>query len=169
MMKESTEIAKHLLKVSLTVGIILQAAAPALANPIVKNDCPEVGAEVPFAQLIAQADLLEDCDVTTEANFVAVGRGNDTLMMFDFPEQTIFQVTPPGQALVPTAMGGVNTSFVSIPNPEATSIFSAATGDRLIMGGRMEYRRLRGGLDGGASSRVFRAEWIRPAAVNHSQ
>lgn len=142
--------------------LLLLSTRPVLAMAEAKNQCPEAGTKIPFAQLISQTEIFKGCDVTTEVQFIAAGQGGNALSVFDLSGQTIFQVIPLGQRL-PDADAN-NISFAGVPHAAAAVIFSAATGDRLLMRGRMDYKRFEfTNIDSGVSNRLFRAEWIKPA------
>ena len=143
---------------------ILTTVATAIAMSLLGNvaqaqaDCPKAGTLKNFAQLTAQADIFNGCDVTTEVSFMATGTGNNAFIGYDFGGVTVFRVMPLGQEPVATAFA-LEAYGVSIANDKADVVFTLKTGDKLRLRGSVDFRKAYD-RDLGVSSRVFRAQSV---------
>ena len=143
---------------------ILTTVATAIAMSLIGNvaqaqaECPKAGTLKNFAQITAQAEIFNGCDVTTEVNFVATGTGNNAFIAYDFSGVTVFRVMPLGQEPVTTPLG-IEAYGVSIANDRADVVFTLKTGDKLRLRGSVDFRKY-ADHDLGVSSRVFRAQSV---------
>lgn len=144
---------------------ILTTVAAAIAMSLVGNvaqaqaECPKAGTLKNFAQITAQAEVFNGCDVITEVSFVVTGAGNFTLTAYDLNGLTLFRVMPLGQQSSCNPLGGLDAFFVTIPNDKADPVFTLKTGDTLRLRGFIDFRKFNG-YDTGIASRLFRAQSI---------
>jgi hypothetical protein len=126
-------------------------------------DCPKAGTFKSFAQITAQAEIFNGCDVTTEVSFVIAGSGNYTFTLHDLEGLTIFRVMSMGQPLSFNQLGALEAYAVVIENKKADVIFSIKSGETLRLRGAMDFRKLPSRnimMDLGIMSRVFRAQSV---------
>ena len=136
---------------------ILTTVATAIAMSLIGNvaqaqaDCPKAGDLKSFAQITAQAEIFNGCDVTTEVNFGSVFTAKDAYASLhgNLDGFTLIYVY------------SVNGSdIVAIPNDKADSIFTLTPEQPLSLRGMIDYKKI--GLDNGnnISSILFRAQSI---------
>ncbi|MCA6587390.1 MAG: hypothetical protein ACK5U6_04485 [Pseudanabaena sp.] len=137
---------------------ILTTVASAIAMSLIGNvaqaqaNCPKAGELKSFAQITAQAEVFNGCDVTTEVRFVATGKGNNMFAAYSFDGETVFRVMPLGQV-------DIETYGISIANSKADPVFTLKTGDILRLRGSIDFRKFNN-YDVGNASRLFRAQSI---------
>lgn len=124
--------------------------------------CPAPGTRVPYAQLLAQTRNYVGCDVETEVAFVGAGMGGLVGGNVAREGQSIFRVTPPGQAPSSGPLG-MDFSFLTLPDASAGVLFSATAGARFVVRGTMEMQANQGGYDPGNFGRTLRATSIAPS------
>jgi hypothetical protein len=145
---------------------ILTTVASAIAMSLMGNvaqaqaDCPKAGELKNFAQITAQAEIFNGCDVTTEVSFVVSGKGGQALRQYDLSGWTVFQVMPLGQQAICNTNGGLDAFLITIPNDKADPIFTLKTGDTLRLRGAIDFRKTDNGYDVGNASRLFRAQSV---------
>jgi len=143
---------------------ILTTVTTAIVMSLIGNlaqaqaDCPKSGELKSFAQITAQAEIFNGCDVTTEVSFVATGKGNNMFAAYDFSGLTVFRVMPLGQLPESTPFGNEGYA-VSIQNDKADAVFKVKTGETLILRGSVDFRQFNG-YDLGVASRAFRAQSV---------
>ncbi|MFM7603415.1 MAG: hypothetical protein ACKO7R_19800 [Pseudanabaena sp.] len=143
---------------------ILTTVASAIAMLLTSNvvqaqaECPKAGTLKNFAQITAQAEVFNGCDVTTEVSFIATGKGNNMFGAYNFDGETVFRVMPLGQEAVATPFG-IEAYGISIANDKADPVFTLKTGDVLRLRGSVDFRKFNG-YDVGVGSRVFRAQSV---------
>lgn len=145
---------------------ILTFVASAIAMSLLGNvaqaqaDCPEAGELKNFAQITAQAEVFNGCDVTTEVNFVATGGGGYYVFSaYELDGLTMFRVMPLGQPPSFSQLGALEAYAVVIEHKKADVVFSVKAGDTLRLRGTMDYRKANG-YDTSIASRVFRAQSV---------
>ena len=149
----------------MTAKQILTTVASAIAMSLIGNvaqaqaDCPKTGELKNFAQITAQADIFNGCDVTTEVSFALTGAGNLALQAYDLNGLTLVRVMPLGQESSCNFLGGLDAFVIAIPNDKADPVFALKTGDTLRLRGTIDYRKTNG-YDVGNASRLFRAQSI---------
>jgi len=150
----------------MTAKQILSTVASAIAMSLIGNvaqaqaNCPKAGTLKNFAQITAQADIFNGCDVTTEVSFVGVGSGGYFVFSaYDLDGLTMFRVMPLGQPPSFNQLGALEAYSVVIEHKKADVVFSAKVGDTIRLRGAMDYRKANG-YDTGIASRVFRAQSV---------
>jgi hypothetical protein len=150
----------------MTAKQILTTVASAIAMSLIGNvaqaqaDCPKAGELKNFAQITAQADIFNGCDVTTEVSFVGVGSGGYYVFSaYELDGLTMFRVMPLGQPPSFSQLGALEAYSVVIEHKKADVVFSVKAGDTLRLRGTMDYRKANG-YDTGIASRVFRAQSV---------
>lgn len=150
----------------MTAKQILTTVATAIAMSLISNvaqaqaECPKAGDLKNFAQITAQADIFNGCDVTTEVSFVGVGSGGYYVFSaYDLGGLTMFRVMPMGQPPSFNKLGALEAYSVVIENKKADVVFSIKSGDTLRLRGAMDYRKANG-YDTGIASRIFRAQSV---------
>lgn len=145
---------------------ILTTIATAIAMSLIGNvaqaqaECPKAGELKNFAQITAQADVFNGCDITTEVSFVGAGSGGYYVFSaYDLGGLTMFRVMPMGQPPSFNQLGALEAYSVVIEHSKADVVFSAKVGDTLRLRGAIDYRKANG-YDTGIASRVFRAQSI---------
>jgi hypothetical protein len=144
---------------------ILTTVATAIAMSLIGNvgqaqaECPKAGELKNFAQITAQAEIFNGCDVTTEVSFALTGAGNLALQAYDLNGLTLVRVMPLGQQSSCNFLGGLDAFVIAIPNDKADPVFALKTGDTLRLRGSIDYRK-NSGHDMGSASRVFRAQSV---------
>lgn len=145
---------------------VLTTVASAIALSLLGNvsqaqaECPKAGTLKNFAQITAQSDIFNGCDVTTEVSFVGVGSGGYYVFSaYDLDGLTMFRVMPVGQPPSFNQLGALEAYSVVIEHKKADVVFSVKVGDTLRLRGAMDYRKANG-YDTGIASRVFRAQSI---------
>jgi hypothetical protein len=125
---------------------ILTTVATAIAMSLIGNvaqaqaECPKAGELKNFAQMTAQSEIFNGCDVTTEVSFILTGTKGSALSAYDLNGQTLIIVMPLGQQSSCNPLGGLDAFLATIPNDKADPVFTLKTGDTL---------RLRGFIDRG--------------------
>jgi hypothetical protein len=116
--------------------------------------CPEEGASVPLAQLIAQPKKFKGCPVATEATLMGPYNMGSNFAMPSCAKKgrTLFQVGIPGQAPQPM---GMFAAIASVSDEEAGTLFSAPGNALLRLRGQMTYKGAMMGTDLGGLSRCF--------------
>ena len=148
----------------MTAKQILTTFATAIAMTLVGNvaqaqaECPKAGTLKSFAQITAQAEIFNGCDVTTEVSFVATGKGNNMFAAYSFDGETVIRVMPVGQLPESTPFG-VEAYVISIANDKADPVFTLKAGDTVRLRGAIDFRKFNG-YDLGVASRVFRAQSV---------
>jgi hypothetical protein len=98
---------------------------------------------VPFAKVMepAFAEDYVDTDITTEVQFVATGKGawySDIINKYEKKKYITFRALPPGHVGEKNQLSGeVMSNFILIPKDKTDSVFSAKTGDVLVIKGRL--------------------------------
>ena len=131
--------------------------------------CVPPGTVMPLGQVIAQAERLNGCEVSTVGIFLGAGLGAfaGTAMNFGTnSDQTMFRVCPPEQLVNPGFGPPVATEWLNatIANERAAPLFSIAGGTPLLLHGVIEYRGMFMAGDVGALSRLFHVWDFRVAA-----
>jgi hypothetical protein len=150
----------------MTARQVLLTVASTIALSLLGNvsqaqaECPKAGTLKNFAQITAQADIFNGCDVTTEVSFVGAGAGGYYVFSaYDLDGLTMFRVMPVGQPPSFNQLGALEAYSVVIEHKKADVVFSVKVGDTLRLRGAMDYRKANG-YDTGIASRVFRAQSV---------
>ena len=124
-----------------------------------QQNCPKAGELKNFAQIAAQAEIFNGCEVTTDVKFGG------------FPDPTIGNVySAPiygydlkGSTLISvTSLNGSSMMLVSVANDKADPLFNLKSGDSLRLRGAVDYRKIGtrniNAVSGGVSVSIFRSQ-----------
>lgn len=145
---KNTKLLPAVLLIGITVSIsytTVTQGVMSLTPPetTVSKEIPQQEAKiVPFAKIMepAFAEDYVDTDITTEVQFIATGKGawvSGTINKYEKKKYIVFRALPPGYTGEKNPLSGeIMANFILIPKDKSDFVFSARTGDILVIRGR---------------------------------
>lgn len=137
-MLTSKTMRKVLFSVLVSLMFSLISCAGGFMSVSNNQPCSEVGTFVQFSKVMSEsfAPNYIGCDITTEAQFVATGKGAWYTPSLDKKGYVVIRCLPPGQQGQKNPLSGeIQSNFVMVPEKYSDAIFSANVGDILELRG----------------------------------